>query len=163
VTPPVSIGAMSSSQVILGELLSSRARLRFPGYTQAPPSTPVRQANRSERHTGIFQSVSLKGVTPKPPNSCQAPWLNLFPQPPHSKRNKVSQLLHIISPKSRQLEPSVREDSMRLTPCTPQSSITPLKSNSCMEVLSFQILTASDGAQTNETKELLYRDVLIFF
>ena len=72
-TPPVSIGAMSSSQVILGELLSSRAGLRFPGYTQAPPSTPVRQANRSERHTGIFQSVSLKGVTPTAPKSCQAP------------------------------------------------------------------------------------------
>jgi hypothetical protein len=32
-----------------------------------------------------------------------------------------------------------------------------------MEVLSFQILTAIDGAQTTETKELLYRDVLIFF
>jgi hypothetical protein len=72
VTPPVSIGAMSSSQVILGELLSSRAGLRFPGYTQAPPSTPVRQANRSERHTGIFQSVSLKGVTPSTPTFVKA-------------------------------------------------------------------------------------------
>jgi hypothetical protein len=30
-TPPSFIGAMSSSRVILGGLLSSRARLRFPG------------------------------------------------------------------------------------------------------------------------------------
>jgi hypothetical protein len=32
-----------------------------------------------------------------------------------------------------------------------------------MEVLSFQILAAIDGSQVNESKELLYRDVLIFF
>ena len=51
----------------------------------------------------------------------------------------------------------------RLNPCTPQSSITPLKSNSCMEVLSFQILAAIDTAQTDETKELLYRDILFFY
>ena len=58
------IGAMSSSRVILGELLSSRARLRFLGQAQAQPSTPVRQANRSERHTGLFNTVSPKGFTP---------------------------------------------------------------------------------------------------
>ena len=63
-TPPRPIGAMSSSRIILGELLSSRARLRFPGRAQAQPSTPVRQANPSERHTGLFQSVSPKGFTP---------------------------------------------------------------------------------------------------
>jgi hypothetical protein len=68
-TPLQPIGAMSSSRVILGELLSSRARLRFPGQAQAQPSTPVRQVNLSERHTGLFQTVSLKGFTP----TCQAP------------------------------------------------------------------------------------------
>jgi hypothetical protein len=41
--------------------------------------------------------------------------------------------------------------------------ITPLKSDSCKEVFSFQILAAIDGAQTNETKALLYRDILLFF
>jgi hypothetical protein len=65
-TPLQPIGAMSSSRVILGELLSSRARLRFPGQAQAQPSTPVRQVNLSERHTGLFQTVSLKGFTPFP-------------------------------------------------------------------------------------------------
>jgi len=58
------IGAMSSSRVILGELLSSRARLRFPSHPQAQPSTPVRQQNHSERHTGTSHAVSLQGVTP---------------------------------------------------------------------------------------------------
>ena len=61
------IGAMSSNRVILSELLSSRAHFRFPGLTQAQPSTPVRQQNPSERHTGTSHSVSPKGVTP----SCQ--------------------------------------------------------------------------------------------
>jgi hypothetical protein len=75
-TPLQPIGAMSSSRVILGELLSSRARLRFPGRAQAQPSTPVRQANRSERHTGIFQSVSTKGVTPHEAKPLK--WQNLF-------------------------------------------------------------------------------------
>jgi hypothetical protein len=55
------------------------------------------------------------------------------------------------------------EKSRRGSISAPPSSITPLKCNSCMEVLSFQILTAIDGTQTNETKELLDRDVLIFF
>jgi hypothetical protein len=62
---------MSSSQVILGELLSSSARLRFPGQTHAQPSTPVRQQKPSKRHTGTSHTVSLQGVTPdvKPPRS----------------------------------------------------------------------------------------------
>ena len=34
------IGAMSSSRVILGELLSSRARLRFSGQHQSQPKLP---------------------------------------------------------------------------------------------------------------------------
>jgi hypothetical protein len=59
------IGAMSSSRVILGELLSSRARLRFPGPPQTATATPVRQAKLSERQTGLFQSVSPKGFTPE--------------------------------------------------------------------------------------------------
>ena len=84
-TPLQPIGAMSSSRVILGELLSSRARLRFPGQAQAQPSTPVRQVNLSERHTGLFQTVSLKGFTPLGPFfvnplACPAPR-----QLPHSK------------------------------------------------------------------------------
>ena len=42
------IGAMSSSRVILGELLSSRARLRFPGHAQPATATPVR-TRKSQR------------------------------------------------------------------------------------------------------------------
>jgi hypothetical protein len=72
-TPPGSIGAMSSSRVILGELLSSRARFRFPGQAQAQPSTPIRLPKLSEWHTGLFQSVSPKGFTPKSCFPCQAP------------------------------------------------------------------------------------------
>jgi hypothetical protein len=62
-TPPSFLGAMSSGRVILGGLLSSRARLRFPGHPQAQTSTPVRKENPSERQTGLLLSVSLKGVT----------------------------------------------------------------------------------------------------
>jgi hypothetical protein len=58
------IGAMSSSRVILGELLSSRARLRFPDQDQPATATPVRQENYSERHTGTSLTVSLRGFTP---------------------------------------------------------------------------------------------------
>jgi len=65
------IGAMSSSRVILGELLSSRARLRFPSHPQAQPSTPVRQQNHSERHTGTSHAVSLQGVTPFQWGACR--------------------------------------------------------------------------------------------
>ena len=63
-TAPASLGAMSSSRVILSELLSSRARLRFPGLAHPQTSTPVRQQNHSERHTGTSAPVSLQGVTP---------------------------------------------------------------------------------------------------
>ncbi len=63
-TAPASIGAMSSNRVILDELLSSRARLRFPGRTQAQPQLPFAQPNPSERHTGTSLTVSLHGVTP---------------------------------------------------------------------------------------------------
>ena len=58
------IGAMSSNRVFLGELLSSRARLRFPGHAQNQTSTPVRIPKNSERHTGTSATVSLQGVTP---------------------------------------------------------------------------------------------------
>jgi len=78
-TPLQPIGAMSSSRVILGELLSSRARLRFPGQAQAQPSTPVRQVNLSERHTGLFQTVSLKGFTPPRQRGLQPPSLQNSP------------------------------------------------------------------------------------
>jgi len=64
------IGAMSSSRVILGELLSSRARLRFPDQDQPATATPVRQENYSERHTGTSLTVSLRGFTPHQ-KSCQ--------------------------------------------------------------------------------------------
>ena len=81
-----SIAAMSSSRVILGELLSSRARLRFPGQPQAQPSTPVRQEKYSERHTGLFQSVSPKGVTPPPQNPVKPPTLCKSRQPTQPNR-----------------------------------------------------------------------------
>jgi hypothetical protein len=67
------IGAMSSSRVFLGELLSSRARLRFPGHPHPQPTTPVRQQKPSERHTGTSAPVSLHGFTstfPKVVLSC---------------------------------------------------------------------------------------------
>src|SRR5277367_2697273 len=56
---------MSSNRVILGHLLSSRARLRFPGQPQPATSTPVRHHKCSERHTGTSSTVSLQGVTPQ--------------------------------------------------------------------------------------------------
>jgi len=55
--PAQAIGAMSSGRVFLGELLSSRARLRFPGHPQAPTITPVRRHNCSERQTGTSHTV----------------------------------------------------------------------------------------------------------
>src|SRR5271170_397424 len=64
VIPPAVIGAMSSNRVILGELLSSRARPRFPGQPQPATSTPVRHHKCTERHTGTSCTVSLQGVTP---------------------------------------------------------------------------------------------------
>jgi len=64
VIPPASIGAMSSNRVILSELLSSRARLRFPGQPHPATTTPARRDNLSERLTGTLHTVSLLGVTP---------------------------------------------------------------------------------------------------
>jgi hypothetical protein len=64
VIPPAAIGAMSSNRVILGQLLSSRARLRFPGRHHPATTTPARRDNLSERHTGTSQTVSLHGVNP---------------------------------------------------------------------------------------------------
>ena len=52
-----------------------------------------------------------------------------------------------------------RRDAVRSSSAS-QSSITPLKCNSCREALSFQIVAAIAGTQTNETKKLLHRDVL---
>jgi hypothetical protein len=72
-TPPSFIGAMTSSRVVLGVLLSSRARLRFPGHPQAQPSTPVRPANPSERQTGLLLPVSKKGVTLAQQNRMSSP------------------------------------------------------------------------------------------
>lgn len=62
--PTQTIGGMSSNRVFLSELLSSRARLRFPSHTQAATTTPVRRPESSERQTGISPTVSLQGVTP---------------------------------------------------------------------------------------------------
>jgi hypothetical protein len=64
-TTPRPIGAMSFNRVFLGGLLSSRARLRFPGHPHAATPTPARRDNLSERHTGTSQTVSLQGVTPE--------------------------------------------------------------------------------------------------
>ena len=68
-TAPHPFGAMSSSRVILGELLSSRARLRFPGRPQAQPSTPVRQPKYSEPQPGTSHTVSLQGFSPSTPKT----------------------------------------------------------------------------------------------
>ena len=59
--PPPAIGPMSSNRVILGQLLSSRARLRFPGQPHPAATTPARRDNLSERHTRTSQTVSLQG------------------------------------------------------------------------------------------------------
>ena len=72
--PAQAIGAMSSGRVFLGELLSSRARLRFPGQPQAPTITPVRRPNRSERQTRTSLTVSPKGVTPTLGTSVRPVW-----------------------------------------------------------------------------------------
>ena len=59
------IGRMSSSQVFLGGLLSSRARLRFPGHAQAQPSTP-RSPSKSQRTAyRAFQHCLTQGVHPR--------------------------------------------------------------------------------------------------
>jgi hypothetical protein len=62
-TTPQPFGAMSSSRVILGELLSSRASLRFPGQPKPATTTPVRKAKYTEPQQGTSQTVSLQGVT----------------------------------------------------------------------------------------------------
>src|SRR5271170_1929714 len=83
--PAQAIGAMSSGRVFLVGLLSSRARLRFPGHPQAPTITPVRRHHCSERQTGTSLTVSLQGVTPRrkmmssPPNA-QIHRISLIPQ-----------------------------------------------------------------------------------
>jgi hypothetical protein len=51
-TTPWPFGAMSSNRVFLSELLSSRARLRFPANLSLQQPTPVRKPNYSERQTG---------------------------------------------------------------------------------------------------------------
>ena len=84
-TTPQPIGAMSSSRVLLGELLSSRARLRFPGQPQAQPTTPVRQENPSERQTGLLLPVSLKGLTLPQQNRLSSPHSAHLP---HSKQDR---------------------------------------------------------------------------
>jgi len=58
------IGAMSSSRVVLSELLSSRVRLRFPDQSQLATTTPVRQAIYSERQTGTSLPFSLQRFAP---------------------------------------------------------------------------------------------------
>ncbi len=71
------IGVVSSSPVILGQLRSRRARLRFPDGSMLKLSTPARQGTYRQRHTGNSSTVSLKGFTPvfggrrerKPPRS----------------------------------------------------------------------------------------------
>jgi hypothetical protein len=55
---------MSFDRVFLGKLLSSRACLRFPASPMLKPTTPVRPANHNERQTGLFLTVSTKGVIP---------------------------------------------------------------------------------------------------
>ncbi len=60
------IGAMSSNRVILGELLYSRARLRFPGQPHPATTTPVRRDNLNQRHTGTSLSLSHSRGSPHP-------------------------------------------------------------------------------------------------
>src|ERR1035437_8921403 len=64
---------IASGQIYMGCLLrlgqhyicsSPWHLLPEPGHPHAPTPTPGRQANPSERHTGLFKSVSSKGVTP---------------------------------------------------------------------------------------------------
>ena len=66
VSPSRPIVAMSSSRVFLGELLSSRARLRFLGWVQVlPPKPRSLEAICSEWQPGTFVTVSTQGVIPK--------------------------------------------------------------------------------------------------
>src|ERR1700735_4145869 len=48
--------------------------------------------------------TSRSSATRPLPNSCQAPHFNFFPQRPHSRQNKGSPILHIISPPSGYLK-----------------------------------------------------------
>jgi hypothetical protein len=52
--PVQPFGPIASSRVFLGELLSSRARLRFPSQLQAATTTPVRHRKNSERQNRDF-------------------------------------------------------------------------------------------------------------
>jgi len=75
-TAPHPFGAMSSSRVILGELLSSRARLRFPGRPQAQPITPRSPTqNTANRNQGLLTLSHSRGSLQlvKPPNPAKSP------------------------------------------------------------------------------------------
>jgi hypothetical protein len=63
-TPPAFIGSMSSGRLFLGELLSSRARLRFPGHAHAP-TIHSRSSSKTQRTANRDFSLCLTpGVHP---------------------------------------------------------------------------------------------------
>jgi hypothetical protein len=62
VIPPAAIGAMSSNRVILGELLSSRARLRFPRPTLILlPQLPLVGRISANGIQGLLQASHPRG------------------------------------------------------------------------------------------------------
>ncbi len=63
-TPPAFIGSMSSGRLFLGELLSSRARLRFPGHAHTP-TIHSRSSSKTQRTANRDFSLCLTpGVHP---------------------------------------------------------------------------------------------------
>lgn len=61
---PRPIVLMSLRRLFLGELLSSRARLRFTGCKHHEPRVPNREVIYTERQVSQFSRVSLTGTTP---------------------------------------------------------------------------------------------------
>ena len=61
--PPRPIVSMSLRRLFLGELLSSRARLRFTGCKYHEPRVPIGEAIYTERQVSQFCRVSLMGTT----------------------------------------------------------------------------------------------------
>jgi hypothetical protein len=63
------IGAMSSNRVILGQLLSSRAGLCFPGQHQPATQTPVRsRGNQRTAYRDLLYSLNPGGHPNLPKN-----------------------------------------------------------------------------------------------
>ncbi len=108
-TPPqpiglLLIGAMSSGQVILGELLSSRARLRFPSR---PHRLSINSRSSSKSKRTAYREIPnclTQGVHPKAVSPRQDPRSRLPPQTLEMIDSFTAAPLHAISPEFATLD-----------------------------------------------------------